>query len=158
MLELGAMVHQPRQIEKSLVDDAGIDTTLVLDITDRRSPSTVSELRRFIDYMSAMVSWDFAVAHPSGLGGGHGPARLQRCLPRISSVEVPMVTGDRSATDAFPAVGAPVRELHPAAVLRADRVVLLGSTPGTATQRGEAGDFVVAVDEPDVRPAARLAR
>nr|WP_211278637.1 hypothetical protein [Streptomyces griseorubiginosus] len=30
VLELGTMVHQPRQIEETLVDDAGIDTTLVL--------------------------------------------------------------------------------------------------------------------------------
>jgi hypothetical protein len=45
MLELGAMVHQPRQVEKVLVDDAGVDAALVLDFTDRRSSDTYSELR-----------------------------------------------------------------------------------------------------------------
>jgi hypothetical protein len=50
------VVHQPRQIEETLVDDAGIDAALVLDITDRRSSETVSELRRFIDYMSVTTS------------------------------------------------------------------------------------------------------
>jgi hypothetical protein len=37
VLELGTVVHQPPQVEQALVDDAGVDTALVLDFTDRRS-------------------------------------------------------------------------------------------------------------------------
>lgn len=37
VLELGAVVHQPREVEEPLVDDAGVDTALVFDITDRRN-------------------------------------------------------------------------------------------------------------------------
>jgi hypothetical protein len=57
VLELGPVVHQPRQVEETLVDDAGVDTTLVLDITDRGSWDTGSELRQYMDYMSVTASW-----------------------------------------------------------------------------------------------------
>jgi hypothetical protein len=36
VLELGTVVHQPRQVEQPLVDDAGVRAALVLDFTDRR--------------------------------------------------------------------------------------------------------------------------
>jgi hypothetical protein len=52
VLELRPVIHEPAQTEQPLVDDAGVDAALVLDITDRRSSDSGSELRRFVDYMS----------------------------------------------------------------------------------------------------------
>lgn len=45
MPELGTVIHQPGQIEQTLIDHAGVSAALVLDITDRRSSDTDSELR-----------------------------------------------------------------------------------------------------------------
>jgi hypothetical protein len=51
---------------------AGVEQMDVVDITDRRSSDTGSELRRFTDYMSVTVSWG---RRRSSSEWSHGAAR-----------------------------------------------------------------------------------
>ena len=65
---------------------------VVLDFTDRGSSDTCSELRRFIDYMSVMMSGAVAVTRLSGFA----PRPVHRAVDRRAFV-VSMLIGGQDA-------------------------------------------------------------